>query len=82
MIMKRWCVREDLNLHTRRALPPQGSVSTVPPLTHCGYIVKYYRNFKTEGYKKLWRDYIPHNLLESLRLTDEWVSVKSDKSNY
>jgi len=27
-------------------------------------------------------DYIPHNLLASLRLTDEWVSVKSDKSNY
>src|SRR3990167_2682605 len=27
----RWCGRGDLNPHTRNALPPQGSVSTVPP---------------------------------------------------
>ncbi len=26
-----WCGRGDLNPHTRNALPPQGSVSTVPP---------------------------------------------------
>lgn len=29
-----WCDRGDLNSHTRRALPPQGSVSTVPPRSH------------------------------------------------
>ena len=26
-----WCGRRELNSHTRRALPPQGSVSTIPP---------------------------------------------------
>lgn len=31
---KRWCGRGDLNPHTRNALPPQGSVSTVPPRPH------------------------------------------------
>ncbi len=31
---KLWCDRGDLNSHTRRALPPQGSVSTVPPRSH------------------------------------------------
>lgn len=31
---KKWCGRGDLNPHTRRALPPQGSVSTVSPRPH------------------------------------------------
>lgn len=29
-----WCERGDLNPHTQKALPPQGSVSTVPPRSH------------------------------------------------
>jgi hypothetical protein len=29
-----WCGRQDLNLHVHGTLPPQDSVSAVPPLPH------------------------------------------------
>lgn len=59
---KIWCGREDLNLHTRRALPPQGSVSTVPPLPRRLDSSTYYQKRLRKVVTGLYR----HNLNISL----------------